>query len=123
MNSFIAFFGLLFALFLPGFLITLISFREVKVLERLLLSITFSIMIAIAIGIGFGYDKNVKDITGGITPKNVWYSELVITGLLFIVAAIIHRKNISFNNIKALQGKIKIKNKRKPEETIKYKEL
>jgi len=92
--------GLLFALFLPGFFITYIFFREVKLLERIVLSITFSIMIAVAIGISLGYNENVKNITGGINPQNVWLWELVVTSVLGLLAWFINRKQINLKRAK-----------------------
>lgn len=87
-------FGILFGMFIPGYLITLIFFREVKIIERMLLSITFSIAITIAISIGLGYNENVKNITGGIAPTTVWIWELLITAILFLIAVIVNRKEI-----------------------------
>src|SRR3989338_957752 len=103
--------GLITALFLPGFFITLIFFKEVNVLERLMLSITFSIMISIAVGIGLGYNKNVKELTGGITHQNVWKWELVITFSLMVIAVAVNRKSINLSKIKSsiINYKIPIK--------------
>jgi len=86
--------GLIFALFLPGFLITLIFFREVKILERILLSIAYSIMITIAIAICLGYNEQVKNITGGINSFNMWKWELIITFCLAAITLFIYRKKI-----------------------------
>ena len=116
MISIVSIFGFLFALFLPGFFITLIFFREVKFLERLLLSITFSIMLAIAIGIGLGYDRNVAQVTGGITPYNVWRLELAITGVLALVAAAVNFSSI--RKLKFRKPKPKIE-----EEEVTFKKL
>lgn len=86
--------GLVFGMFLPGFFITWIFFREVKWLERVSLSVAYSIMITITIAISLGYNENVKNITGGITSGNLWVWELIITGILGLIAYIIHRKKI-----------------------------
>jgi len=86
--------GLLFAMFLPGYFITQIFFREVKLLERMLLSISYSIMITIGVAISLGYNENVKNITGGITSFNLWLWELIITSILGAVLLVINRKNI-----------------------------
>jgi uncharacterized membrane protein len=86
--------GFIFALFLTGLLLTLIFFKEVKILERMLLSITFSIMLTIALAIMLGYNEEVKNITGGITAANLWKWELAITGILSLVALIVNWKKI-----------------------------
>ena len=92
--------GILLAMFLPGFFITLIFFREIKMFERILLSIAFSIMLSVALGISLGYNENVKNITGGITKANVWKWELMITAVLGLLALVVHRKAVSFAKIK-----------------------
>jgi uncharacterized membrane protein len=125
MISLVSIIGMLFALFVPGFLITLVFFREVGVLERIMLSITFSIMLSIAIGISLGYDKNVKEFTGGINPKNVWMWELINTSVLLIVVVFLHRKKITRSNIMNLRKRFKTPNikLRKEKESIRYKKL
>lgn len=119
--------GLLFALLVPGFFITLIFFREVNWLERIMLSITFSIMLSIAIGIGLGYNKEVKDITGGINPKNVWGLELIITAIVVVLALIANRKSINLknirNSIKKYEPKAKLPKKEEKAEIVKFKKL
>ena len=117
--------GLLFALFLPGFFITYIFFREVKLLERIVLSIAFSIMIAVAIGISLGYNENVKNITGGINQQNVWLWELVVTSLLGSMAWFVNRKQINLKRIKDFRQGLKsiIKKISRKKEEVKHKEL
>lgn len=117
--------GFPLALFIPGFLITLIFFREAKALERIMLSITFSIILTIAVGISLGYNKNVKEITGGINPQNVWMLELIIASVLLIVVVFLHRKNITRSNIMNLRKRFKTPNikLRKEKESIRYKKL
>lgn len=77
--------GLLFALFIPGYLVTLIFFKELKLLQKIALAITFSIMIDVAIGIFLGYNENMKNITGGVTSGNVWFYSLIVTGFLLVM--------------------------------------
>ena len=118
--------GLLFALFIPGFFITLLFFRESDILERVMLSVTFSIMISIAIGIGLGYNKGVKEITGGISPMNVWIWELIVTAVFAVPALIANRKNINLKSIKNLADKLRVKAKslsKNEEEIVKFKKL
>ncbi|MBI2557991.1 DUF1616 domain-containing protein [Candidatus Woesearchaeota archaeon] len=125
MISIISILGLLFALFIPGFLVTLIFFRESELLERIMLSITFSIMLSIAIGISLGYSKNVKEITGGINPKNVWMWELIITSVLFAVVLVLHRQKLTMDKIMNLRKRFKTPNikLRKEKEPVRYKKL
>jgi hypothetical protein len=99
--------GFLFAMFLPGFFLTLIFFREVKMLEKMLLSITFSIMLTIGLAIMRGYNENVKNITGGITAANLWNWELWITGILALIAIIAYWKEIKGFKFSALKMKLK----------------
>lgn len=121
MSNVVAFFGLIFALFLPGFFITLIFFKDVKLLERILLSIAFSIMITISIGIYLGYDAQTAARTGGINPQNVWLVELWVTGLLALITVVIvavwRRKEflVFYQQIKKIIFKSQKSLKEKPE--------
>lgn len=81
----VAVIGALFALFVPGYLVTLIFFKELKLLQKIALAITFSIMIDVAIGIFLGYNENMKNITGGVTSENVWFYSLIVTGFLLVM--------------------------------------
>ena len=125
MISIISIIGLLLALFIPGFLITLIFFREVNLLERLMLGITFSIMISIAIGISLGYNKEVKEFTGGINPANVWLWELIVTSVLLAIVLFIHRQKLKPDYILNLRKRFKTPNikMKKEKEFVKYKRL
>ena len=123
--SLVSMLGLAFALFIPGIFITLIFFREVSFLERILLGIAFSIMISISVGIGLGYNKNVKELTGGITPYNVWKWELIVSGALLIFVLIIHREKLKLKYLMGLRKRIKIPKfgTRKQEERVRHKKL
>lgn len=77
--------GAAFALFIPGFLITLIFFKELTWLQKIALAITFSIMLDVAVGIFLGYNEARAKVTGGLTPYNIWLYELSITGILLII--------------------------------------
>ena len=81
----VAIIGALFALFIPGYLVTLIFFKELKLLQKIALAITFSIMIDVAIGIFLGYNENMKNITGGVTSGNVWFYSLIVTSFLLVM--------------------------------------
>lgn len=84
--------GTLFAFFIPGYLIVLLSFKELNNLEKIALSIVISIMIAVAIGIFLGYNENMKNITGGVTEKNVWIYELMVSTILLIAYLLKEKK-------------------------------
>lgn len=77
--------GSLFALFIPGYLLVLIFFKELNKLQKIALAIVLSIIIAVVIGIFLGYNATMKNITGGVTEYNVWIYELLISGILFII--------------------------------------
>ena len=81
----IALLGSLLALFIPGYLLTLIFFKELNLLEKIALAITFSIMIDVSIAIFLGYNETMKELTGGITSENVWFYSLIVTGFLFVL--------------------------------------
>ena len=77
-------FGLVFALFIPGFLLTLIFFKELELIEKIGLAFVLSICIDIFVGLFLGYNETMKNITGGITSKNVWLYLLNISFKIFI---------------------------------------
>ncbi len=77
--------GALFALFIPGYLLVLIFFKELNNLQKIALAIVLSIIVAVSIGIFLGYNETMKNLTGGVTEYNVWVYELVISGILFII--------------------------------------
>ena len=125
MISILSIIGLLLALFIPGVLITLIFFREVNALERILLSVTFSIMVSVAIGISLGYNKDVKEFTGGINPSNVWMWELIATSALLAVVLVIHRQKLKPEHLMNLKKRFKTPNikLKKEKEAVQYKKL
>lgn len=84
-------FGLAFFLFIPGFIIVQLFFKESKTLEQILLAILFSIMVGLAIGVFFGYDRAQAVRTGGFTANNLWTAQLIITTLLLIILIIKRR--------------------------------
>ncbi len=116
--------GILFAVFIPGFFVTLIFFKESSWLEKILLSITFSIMIAVAIGIALGYNKGAAEATGGINPSNVWRWEIAITGFFAVLALISNFKSINLKSLLRFPKKIKIPTgKLQKKEIVKYRKL
>ena len=80
--------GLAFGLFIPGFLLTLILFKKIDLLERIALAIGLSIAIDVLVGLFLGANKTMKEITGGITEINVWLYLVfvsVVFGLIYIL--------------------------------------
>jgi hypothetical protein len=84
--------GLPLALFLPGYLLALIFFKELNQLEKVALGFVLSICVDIALGLFLGYNKAMKDITGGITAANLWFYLSAITLLLGAVVLFMQRK-------------------------------
>lgn len=74
--------GLAFALFIPGFFLTKIIFKEQELLETIAFSIAFSIGIDIFLGLFLGANETMYQITGGITEFNLWFYIIVITLIL-----------------------------------------
>jgi len=83
--------GLLLTLFLPGYLIARIFFKELDELEKVALGFVLSIALDIFLGLFLGYNKQMKDITGGITAINLWIYLGSITIILIILWALIRK--------------------------------
>lgn len=77
--------GLLLVLFLPGYLIVLLFFKEMNKIERISLAFVLSICIDIIIGLFLGYNKYMKELTGGITALNLWIYLILITVWLVVI--------------------------------------
>ena len=77
--------GMLFALFIPGYLLTIIFFKELKSLQRIVLAVALSIIIDVGIAIFLGYNENMKILAGGVTTANIWFYSLVISSFLLII--------------------------------------
>ena len=122
MISIISVLGVLFAVFIPGFFVTWIFFREIDFLQRMLLSATFSIMVSMAIGIALGYNESAKIYTGGITPKAVWTIELSVTTFTAIAALAANMDSVKKFRFSQIKDKFKIK-KIEDKEQINYKKL
>jgi len=78
-------FGFLLLFFLPGFLITLVAFKTITLLERICLSVVLSLGIAILIGLFLGGSSSLIGLTGGITEFNVWFYQGLVTTILFCI--------------------------------------
>ena len=74
--------GLSFGLFIPGFLLTKILFKDQDPLEMVSFSVAFSITIDIFLGLFLGANETMASITGGITEFNIWYYLVIITVIL-----------------------------------------
>lgn len=77
--------GLSFGLFIPGYLLTLILFKKIDILERIALAIGLSISIDVLVGLFLGANKTMKEITGGITEFNVWFYLIFVSLALGVV--------------------------------------
>jgi uncharacterized membrane protein len=80
--------GLPLALFIPGYLITRIFFKELDELEKVALGFVLSIAVDIAVGLFLGYNEYMKNLTGGITAFNLWLYLGTLTIILIVVWAL-----------------------------------
>ena len=80
--------GLVMGLFIPGFLLTLLLFKKIDILERIALAIGLSISIDVFAGLFLGANKTMKDLTGGITELNVWLM-LTFVSVVFLFIYIV----------------------------------
>jgi uncharacterized membrane protein len=111
--------GLPLALFATGYLLALIFFKELDTLEKVGLGFVLSICVDIAVGLFLGYNKTMKDITGGITARNLWiYLGAITIGLAAVYAsqkrasAEKGRLALQESKAKALCGKAKMASRR-----------
>lgn len=113
--------GFAFGLFIPGYLATLVFFKELKPLEKITLGFILSICIDIIVGLILGYNETTKNITGGITAKNLWILLILISAILSVVLVIQEKKQVK-KLLKPYAVKLKkyLKNK-KPKTTSKPK--
>lgn len=80
--------GLAFGLFIPGFLLTKIIFKDQDPLEMVAFSVAFSIAIDIFLGLFLGANETMANITGGITELNVWFYLALLSVILFSIVLI-----------------------------------
>lgn len=64
--------GLAFALFIPGYLLTLILFNKLDIVERMGLAIGLSMCVDVLVGLLLGGSLTMMKLTGGITTSNLW---------------------------------------------------
>lgn len=84
--------GLVFTLFLPGFLLTKIIFRDIDILETIAFSVVFSIAFSIALELFLGANKTMYDLTGGITEFNLWFYEIGFTIIFFCIFLVVQNR-------------------------------
>lgn len=80
--------GILFALFIPGYLLTRIIFNEIESSKGIAFSLIFSLAISISLGFFLGANETMANITGGITEFNVWYYLIILSiilGFIFVL--------------------------------------
>ena len=78
-------FGILFSLFLPGFIFSLVLFNDLEILERIVLSFGISVFLDVLLAFLLGISKTMKSVTGGIVSKNIWIGQMSITLVLLII--------------------------------------
>lgn len=94
MNIIRIIFGLALALFIPGYLMARIFFKELSELEKVALGFVLSISLDIFLGLLLGYNETMKNITGGITALNLWVYLSLITLVLLLVYIITNKEEV-----------------------------
>jgi len=89
-------FGLILTLFLPGYLVARIFFKELAELEKVAIAFVISISIDIFLGIFLGYNEQMKNLTGGITASNLWLHLSLIALILLVVYMIKRRDEVDY---------------------------
>lgn len=89
--------GLVFSLFLPGFLIVELWFKNLNKLERYAYSIVFSLMISMVVSIFFGYNQNQFNRFGGLIQSNIFMTEVFIILLLIFIMFLKNMKTFNTN--------------------------
>jgi len=84
--------GMLFLMFIPGCMASLVFFKKLGILERIAVAIGLSIVIDVLIGFVLGLNKFFAQMTGGITEVSVWIC-LVSVSLIFALVYILRRKS------------------------------
>lgn len=69
--------GIFLLVVIPGYLLTLILFKKIDLLEKIAFSVVFSLSINIFIGLILGFLKIFN-------KTNLWIFSLVVTGVLFL---------------------------------------
>ena len=86
--------GLLLVLFFPGYLLSLIVFKKLDIVERIALATGLSMAILVPLSFNLtliGYAAKTK----GITTKSVWFSLSVLCSFFLLILIITnHKKRI-----------------------------
>ena len=77
--------GIAFLLFIPGYLLSLVLFKKLEILERIALAIGLSISIDVILGLIFGFNKLTAQITGGISGLKIWLGLISVSLVLSVV--------------------------------------
>ena len=88
--------GMAFLLFIPGYLLGLVLFKKLEILERIALAIGLSISIDLVLGLIFGFNKLAAQITGGISELKIWLGLISISLVSFIIY---YKKKIQYNTL------------------------
>jgi uncharacterized membrane protein len=84
--------GLLFVLFIPGYLLSLIILKKLNLIERICLSFGLSVVIVVFLSFfltAIGYFLKIR----AITAFSVWLSLLILSLFFTIVLIIFYRNN------------------------------
>jgi len=95
-------FGIIFVLFLPGFLLSLVILKDMENIERIALAIGLSISIVVALGFSLTFIGNFINIRL-ITSYYVWIS-LALLSLIFGMLIIFRHRNKLLRRIKWTQS-------------------
>jgi len=81
--------GILISMFIPGYLLSLILYKKINIIERICLAFGFSVFIIVFLGFfltGVSYTFNIK----GITSLSVWLS-LSLVSIIFALGILVRR--------------------------------
>jgi uncharacterized membrane protein len=89
--------GILFAFFVPGFLITMLFFEDEPWHIKALFSIVISICFTVFLGLLLGFNETMKNVTGGLAKT--WLYMLLFCGLLVFmnIVKMTRKKNVRKN--------------------------
>lgn len=102
--------GLLFSLFIPGFLLSILVFKKLNSVKRIFTSISFSIIISILLLFILGGSKFSETIFGGITKISVYLGYILICISLLLL---IKKNNNKKNSIKIFENDNEVSTKYK----------
>jgi uncharacterized membrane protein len=81
--------GLIFTLFLPGYLLSLLLFKKLRRIERISLSIGLSIAITVFLGFSLSAVSYLT-FSKAITERSVWISFILLC-VIFTIAKLFRR--------------------------------